>query len=539
MANSVRERILNGIGLTLLGLCFVMAVGRILWTDVRDRLAAGEEEPVTIRFAHWQLEGGVREAFDAIADEYMALHPRVKVLQLPVPERIYPNWLITQLVGKTAPDIIAMGIGMTDERRARFFVPSTDLIDLPNPWNAGTDLEGIPLRETFFDNMESCFNATLLEYFGLPISSYSVRVYYNLDLVREVTGAEVLPTTYEELVQLSRQVVAYAKQTGRQISPVAGSKYNAPTIMNRLFGSQTTALGRQIAYDYLGGGLNNPALAQGVAEGAWSLDDPEIRAGLTLMRDLGQYMQPGFMQLGRDDASFYFVQGRAVAITTGSWDATSISSQAEFRVGVGYIPVPALGNELAPFSEGVAADSSADAGLVMGLTRDSEHPDIALDFLYFMASKPMNQVFTQVSKWPPAVVGVIPDENAKIFQPFLDGYTQGFLLDFSGADGRRLVSTAFNRLVSPAGSVDAFLDTIRDGYLPAIEADLTRSLKVSRANAQRSDTTLAALAWRSLQDPDDARVADQIDLLSQAVGSTDFNVHRILRAREAVEEAQE
>ena len=55
----MKERILNGIGIGLLAVCFVVAVGRVLWPTERGSTG---RDVVTIRIAHWQLEGGVREA---------------------------------------------------------------------------------------------------------------------------------------------------------------------------------------------------------------------------------------------------------------------------------------------------------------------------------------------------------------------------------------------------------------------------------------------------------------------------------------------
>ncbi len=528
MDETLRDKILNGIGIGLLAVCFLIALGRIAISSL-DRAEDGGKIR-TIRFAHWQLESGVREALDAIAAAYMKERPDVKVVQIPVPERIYPNWLITQLVGGTAPDLMAMGLVMTDERYARFFKPMSDVVDRPNPWNVGTPLEGVPFRETFIDGMGSCFNSTLLEYYGAPLSAFTVRMYYNLDLLREITGSDKLPANYEELVALCKQTLEFSRRTGRELFPIAGSKYNAPVVMQQLFASQTEGLGSRLIYDFLANRPSPALLAEAAARGDWNLDAPEIRAGLALMRDLGQYVQPGFLQLGRDDALFSFVQRRAVMISTGSWDATSIISQARFPVGVGYIPVPAPGGELGPFSRGPASDPGAGVGVIMGITRASPNQSLALDFLHFMTSQRMSQLFTNVSKWPPSVVGAKPHEQARIFQPFFDGFLGGFVLDFAGADTKRLANTEINKLLGPLGSVDAYIDAIRPGYLGALLSDIRRQALAARANSQRSDTTLGALAWMTLADPADAKSAERLDLLIQSMAAGDFNVRRLERA---------
>ncbi len=520
----MKDRIVNSIGFGLLALCFVVAIARIGLKDF-GRPAEEGRKPVTVRVAHWQLEGGVRDAFDAMAKEYMAANPGVRVEQLPVPEKIFTNWLITQLVGGTAPDIIELGHGMNEERKARYFVPMSDLVDLPNPHNAGTELERVPLRDTFFDGMESCFSQELLEYYGMPLSGFTVRIYYNRDLLRDITGGEKIPQTYEELVALCRLTIEFAKRTGRSVFPIAGSKYNSPILLDRLSSSQTADLSDRVAYDFLANRQSASLLAEGYRTKEWSLESPEIDASMALMRDLGQYMQPGFMQLMRDDASFYFVQGKALMIASGSWDATSIRDQSDFRISVGPIPVPSPGGDPRwPYSKGPLADASANAGVVMAITRESEHPDVALDFLYFMASKKGNQLWSDVSGWLPSVVGVRPSEEIAAFAPFLDGYMGGFALTFSGADGVRIYRNAINRLVSPQGSVESFRETFGKELRGAMEEDLRRLSLGAVKIAQRNDTLLAALAV--LADSGDDRDAAKLDLLLQSAAGNDYAARR-------------
>lgn len=398
------ERVMQWIGLALLGACFVIALGNILMARLQPAVAGGDQ--VTIRFAHWQLEGGVRDALDAIAEEYMQLHPQVQVVQIAVPERIYTNWLVTQLVGGTPPDIIQVGIGATTERLARFFVPLTSLANEPNPYNEGTDLEGVELRNTLFDGMQGGYDTTLLEYYSVPISGYSVRMFYNLDLLERVTGERRIPATYRELLAVCEEVRRYNAEQGTSLVPIAGSKYNAPWLMPRLFGSQTQRLNFELNPP---GDLGSDLLvrARDFREGRWSLDTPEIRSGVRLMRDVGKHMQPGFMQLLRDDAALLFVQGGALMICTGSWDASSIRQQAVFPVAAGPIPLPATNDpEYGAFTLGAQTEAGTDAGVAFGLTRDSEHPETVKDFLRFLVSKAMNQLWTDVTDWVPAVVGV-------------------------------------------------------------------------------------------------------------------------------------
>jgi hypothetical protein len=332
-------------------------------------------------------------------------------------------------------------------------------------------------------------------------------------------------------------VEEYNRRTGRNIVPIAGSGYNSGMIMGQLYGSQTLGLGERLAYDALAGASERihpaaPQLAMAAARGDWALDEPEIRAGLGLQRDVGRHMQPGFLQANRDDAGFYFTMGSALMIPTGSWDLASLVSQSPFRIAVARIPYPQPGDPSAPFSLGPLAEGGSGLGGLFGVTRASRHPEVARDFLLFLVSQPINQRFAELSKWSPAVVGVVPNEEVAAFAPFFDGYPTGFGLTFSGADASRVVGNATHLLTGPNGSVDDFVEAIRPDYLAALAADLRRAELVVRDNSQRLDTRLGALGWLRSSDrsADTPRAEERLDTLLQAVTATDFQAARTAKA---------
>ena len=153
------ERILNWIGFGLVAVCFCLSLGRVFSRLVHDDAREGK---ITIRFAHWQLESGLRDAYDRLAAGYMRLHPEVRVEQLPIPETVFPNWMHTQLIGGTAPDLIEIGQGDSNEILATYFEPLTADLDRPNPYNQDNDLARTPWRDTFIDGLSHAYNQELL-----------------------------------------------------------------------------------------------------------------------------------------------------------------------------------------------------------------------------------------------------------------------------------------------------------------------------------------------------------------------------------------
>ncbi len=492
--------IFNGIGLTILALSFVWAAQRSL------RLSSEKQDDslVTIRFAHWQLEGGIRDAFDEIARDYEKLHPGVHIEQVAVPERIYNQWVTTQLVGGTVTDLVEIsnGKGATDEVLARHFIPLSKLAEEPNPYNAGTSLEGVALRDTFIDGLtgEGSYRSNLLEYYGIPLSAFTVRMYYNRTLWRSVVGDVPPPTDYDEFIKLCARIRAINEKTGRTILPIAGSKSNSPVLMENLFGSVTQRLNQSL--DTLHN-LNPVPLDIGIEflRKNWDLDTPAIRLGYEISREAGLNFQPGYIQLGRDDAVFYFVQSKALMITTGSWDSSSFRQLANFEIGVFDLPLPDRDNpKYGPYVLGAAAEGAA-TGLNFGVPLYSKNLDQTLDFLRYLGSYPVNSKFSRISGWLPSVVGVVPDEKIAPFAPRELGYIPGFSPTAIGPDTSRIISNANNLLVSPNGSVQELLDEIRDELPGTVRSDLVRTQTGSVKSISRQDVTLAAMQRMTTPSP--------------------------------------
>ena len=512
------DRTSNLIALGLVGVCFVLALGKVLFRDAVPRTDDGREG-VTIRFAHWQLEGNVQEAFDAIAREYEKLHPNVRVIQMRIPERIYPIWLTTQIVGETAPDLVQIGIGMTTDKLARFFVPLTTEVAKPNPYNAGTPLADVPWQSTFVDGMKggNCFSTDLLEYYGIPTTMFTIRIYYNRDLLRRITGSDATPSTYRELKELCEKVDAYRPPSGDRVIPIAGSKYNAPFLIGRLFSGLTMNL-RQKQDILLNGDPTPEDVALSFLLGRWSLRDPSVTEGYALQRAVGQHMQTGFLQLSREDATFRFIQGRALMIASGAWDASSLIGQAPFEVGVIRIPYPTPSDpEFGHLVRGPETEAATDTGASFGLARASKNPEAALDFLHFLSSQSANRIFVEKSRWLPAVVGVDPAPGMEAFSPLLDGYVGG--ISFSPTvfpDTARTLNNSLNELLASTGSVDAYLDRIEPSFRRFLLQDLRLGVEKRTSNIRRFDTPIAARRLILLQDPAQDRIRRQYERMLES-----------------------
>lgn len=507
MKKPTAGQVLNGVGLSLLAACFMFAAYRILTRTAEE----ANSETKVLRFAHWQLEFGIRDAFDVLAREYESTHPGVIIKQIAIPERIWRNWTTTQLIGGTAPDLIQIG-RMTTTQISRFFRPISEYVDLPNPYNKGTNLEGLAWRSTFHDNLETSYNRELMDYYGVSPFNATIRAYYNQDLLRKYTGSADPPLNLPDFMEVCEQVRTRSEAEGHPVYPIAGSIRTGEILFDRL---------AQAVTQRLSAGLNEigsfPVLWEdffmAYLTGRWSFYDPPLQDALNLMREFSREMTPGFLSLSREDATFYFLQQRALMIPTGSYDISSIVDQARFPIIIAPIPIPDPDHPV--YGHNLIA-KPAEGGIRMngplGITYASKHPELALDFLRFLSSQKANQTFTDVSRWLPVIRGVEVDDAIKPFIPDRSGFPPGPTFR-TGVESRRVTETQIHLLMSDSNDAIDYADIVTDQYARGMKRDLeTATLRFVR-NVMRDDSTYGAYEHLASTRPDNSDYAHRLTLI--------------------------
>ncbi len=492
-----RVKILVGIG--LLGAAYAAS---FLYT-VRERrvIAPPEKHVVVLRFAHWQLESGMREAFDFIAKQYMKLHPEVRVEQFAVPGRVYPQWLSTQLAAGTVPDLVCFN--STDQSAVaqlpRHFQPLTRWLEEPNPYNAGTPLAGVPWRLTFIDGgrNRSTYIDQYRNYYAVGLSTHSMRIFYNRDMLRAITGKDEPPKTFHEWMELGKKVRAFRPG----LIPIAGAHENAswfmPVLVNQAMMRWILSFDRELRL-----AASSPDFFADELAGRWDLRSPPMQATLRIMKAFGGEMTPGFLQLDRDSAMRTFLRGEAFSIPNGTWDYPTMRETARFSIGAFRLPLPTAddpdygGYALLPMSDG-----GASTAMPFYLSRQSRHPEVAIDFLRYVTGMEGNRLFSQASHWMPSVEGVEIEPELRPFRQqnvgymVLDAQNGPLLLNGPGPEYSQLFDKNLHLLFSPDGGVDAYTRALETQYREVIETGLRRQIHVQRENIRQRDTALAALQF--------------------------------------------
>ncbi len=384
-----------------------------------------------IRMVHWQLETGIGEAIEEVATEYSKLHPDVVIQQIPISERGYGSWVTTRLIGGTAPEIIEMGMipGVQfGQLLLRYFEPLSEEILKPNPYNAGTPLAGVPWKDTYYDGMQGGFIPELLEYYGVPASGFTIRLFYNKTKLRELTGLDRPPGDFREFLRTCELIKEKGRAAGQTLVPIAGAgRYNTKLMFGRL-DTVLSATFHNTVDTNLDGEVSDEERAAALVGGMVDFRDPRLAATFRARELLIPQFQPSFAQADRMDAAFLFIQQKALMIASGSWDAASYARQADFEIGICDFAMPSSSDpEFGKFIVGREAEDLSGS-FSFGLNRRSAHPGVALDFLKFMSSKPMNDLLNRRIQWIPMIRGNLPAPFIEPFWPRFRGVRRGMSL---------------------------------------------------------------------------------------------------------------
>ena len=392
-----------------------------------------------LRIGHWQLETGMRDAFEQMAADYHELHPDVVVLQEAVPVSIYPTWLNTNLVGGSAPDILEIpneGHIPDDiliQYYNRYFLILSPYVSQANPYNKGTKLEGLPLRRTYRDGMRAAYAEELQEYMSIPLSLFSARIFYNKNLLKKLTGSSEAPSGYREFLAACAKIKSQKDERGKYYVPIAAAKESMWAWDSMMFDPITYPALRRTDFSR-DGTVSDDEMYTAFKTGRINFQFPAFKARYKITREITEYFPEGFTGLTLDDTVFSFAQQRSVFLSTGTWDARSLQSQADhnFEIGVMDFPLPGKDDpEYGAFIEGPKYEE-IKGGLPFGITRSSKHKEIALDFLFFMVGQKQNEALNKKMGLMPVIEGAETDPFFAAFAPHLEGVYAVMHIDIGG-----------------------------------------------------------------------------------------------------------
>lgn len=491
-------------GLVLLLAAFLVSAG---WVFFRSGPLGGDR-PVTIRIAHWQIEKGPPAGVDAMIKRYEELNPRVRVEQIMIPGSVFIQWTRSNFTAGEGPDLVEYGIwlqGMTDIP-PRYFTPITEELMKPNPYNRGTPLEGVPWIKTFRPGFEAqlATSPDPGQYYAVPLTDVAMRVFCNAELYKKVFGDEPFPTTFQDLREMNERLRRQARSRDGTLHLFAGSRDNAYWVAEQLI--QSSMVEKSFAMDRDGLLTMYPRQTIGTyLEGRWRFDEPRMRAGLELMREMGEFMRAGFLQLTRDQALQEFMRGDAVFICAGTWDATSLKTLATFPLDVFRLPQPTKDDPVVgKYFIGRIYDGGGVGAMAFYLNRYSRHRAETLDFMRFMTSVPGAQLFTDASGWLPMVREVKIAPDIAPYEAQYDGYANGANYSILGTDVQQAFVRNLHYLYTGPGGPERFGKAMDATMATAMRADLEAERRKSESVVRPQDVRIVGshFAAREGGDPE-------------------------------------
>jgi raffinose/stachyose/melibiose transport system substrate-binding protein len=539
MATPASSRWINLLGLGVLVFCYLGALVNVF------RIQRDELTHDTIRIVHWQLESGVRDGVTEMIRRFEAhmvkTGRRVRVVQILIPEGAYKQYVTTQTIGRTAPDLVELG-RFPGEFYGRYFLPLSDVLKEPNPLVADrivefekeaatnataaawiepySKLRDLPWIESFTDGLRTQFREEAQEYFGVGFSQFTVRIFYNKKIFRAALGSTEPPAAFEELLEVSRRIRAYAEESGQDIVPIASADYQTGIFKDRFLTALTADLALRFDVD-LDGNCSEDETVAALLTGEWTPEDEQYRSALAMLRELSSFFPRGFMSFGRMDSAFSFIQGKAAMITSGSWDAKSYLSNIENqspeqRFDVGIFDFPLIGPDdpkYGAYADGRATEANTGTGFAFGMTRFSRHQDLCIEFLQFCTLPENNTVLNAHAQWIPSVRGARTTPMLSAFEPDFSGYWQRMHFG-TGERGTMVERQVFWPFISGEIDYEEYASRLMKELPDSAAVDFARRYRAARESVPELNGRRSAyLAAQALAKSEEARSGYRIKLL--------------------------
>jgi len=495
--NTRMKRVALGVPIVGVVGVYLASVLHVGWISFRHG-----ETPISgrriIRVAHSLAEPLAQAAFRSLADEYEGRHSDVRVFIQAIPRRAYEQWVTTQLMGDTAPDLIQIlnRSGTWNNLAQEYLQTLAPYVGEPNPYNAGTNLEQTSWRRTYIDAMEGGYFFHLMDFFGIPMSMDNTRLFYNRHLFRDLFGQADPPRDSREWMTLCKRIEEHSRASGRSLFPLASS-VDGSVFFDRYYRSLTA--GMMDEYEpSLWGAPNQMLLLYGLYTKTLDLKQERIRAAFELLRELASHFQPSFMSDQDEQRRMLFVQGRAAMVVGSTRDLGVYEQLCDFDVGVfDFPPVSPSDPRYGRYYVGPVQEWGMTT-FTFGLTRNSRHADLALDFMRFCTARTQNERFCAQLRWYPAIDGArVTDPNLQVFKPHTQGVT-GYPQLRGSPSTRLYFEQYYPAYLDGQVSFDELMDGLADKWLNEFPQEVQRMIQAWIRNEQQTEFNVSRAKARML-----------------------------------------
>lgn len=473
---SFRKRVLSLVLAMLLMLLFMAGCGEQTQTASTDKSTA-EQTSSAVKEEVKEFEGtinintqagpGAKEAWEAVAQGYMQLHPKVKVVVDLKPSDGYGDW-IKNMFGSTNPEADLVNINLAGPACTGKDINFMEYANNKSPYSDGVWKDQFNFEMQSKDLPRNSWN-------NLSLESVQVLWTYNKDIFAKV-GVEA-PKTWKEFIEVCDKI----QKAGVQPLAVAGD-FNSFWAGNmgwlvQIYADQTTrsmldvykAQDGDFNYDPAMDGnftlnVNDPfnddpwkvnqnvvRAFKAVKDGVYKPDSEGMKTVMSNFKEMFPKYAGGNAFFGTKDAVPLFYQGKAAILLDGAWrlamfksDMDKLSSGQEIKSGENKIEGVQkfeMGTFNMPSMEGLGIEAPARTievavGFIGAVKKEKAHDDLVVDFLMYYSSKAGYSKYLSaglkagaVPNGPPLVNGVeLPAEFASLFEnlKFIGNCQKGF-----------------------------------------------------------------------------------------------------------------
>ncbi|BAS28296.1 extracellular solute-binding protein [Limnochorda pilosa] len=323
-------------------------------------------QEVNLTFWSWRTED--QAAYDQFIQAFEAENPGIHVRFVPYKNTEYNTIVATALQAGSGPDIIHLRAygGLEPLADAGYLMPMDDQVEALKAFNP--------------DVLRGATNRKDGKVYGVPFALQTVQVLYNVRVFQELGLKE--PQTWDELLQ----VAAALKKAG--YIPFANGAKEGWTL-ETFFGA-------------VGPSFYGPEFYSEVVAGETTFEDPRFKAAVEKMLELRPYLPESYMGVGYTDMQVMFAQELAGMMLAGSYELGTFA-QMNPNLQVGVFPIP-------PERAGEPAAMTMYVDGSYGVNAATKHPEAALEFIRFLASREYGQMFADTLKQISAVPGTQPQD---------------------------------------------------------------------------------------------------------------------------------
>ncbi len=388
---------------------------------------------------------------------YEEAHPDVDLEFIEDLPQGYDEWLVTQMSGGTAPEIVWYQRGfIARDYEKGWFVNLDPYLDQPNSYIEGNQ----KWKDAFQGPVIASGTAPDGHIYMITGDLVGTGVFYNKTMF-EAAGITKVPETWTEFEEVQKTL----KDAGH--IPVSISMDLAGGV--QLYGSWSTRIIQDVMYDHKMADLNDgkpvdrtwkpgenlppQKMVRAIRDGKYSAEDAEWKEMLNILKGWSVHWPDGFWATPPDDVYRLWAEGKAGMAWLGSWMNKPVRNDplVEFEWGI-FPKIPTITEESSPFG-GLDFPAMAGVGGVFqyALTSESEARgtlDATVDWMRFItAPKNLITLLNDHGGFAPGTVDTTgADPSLAVYTDMLVNLGAERIEPFDSMLSREFVDTMWNNL---------------------------------------------------------------------------------------------